>query len=347
MFRFTTSLLFTFTLFLVGCQPANPENVSENTPEQESGTPAYAIALHGGAGTITRDRMTPELETEYRTMLNAALDIGEGILQAGGSSLDAVVATIEHLENSPLFNAGIGAVFTHDGRNELDASIMDGRDRNAGAVGGVSIVKNPIKAARAVMENSPHVLLTGIGADGFAILQGLDTVPNTYFFTQKRWDGLQEVLEAEEKSLGAIDFPDSKYGTVGCAALDLNGNLAAGTSTGGMTNKRYNRIGDSPIIGAGTYADNKAAAISCTGHGEYFIRNVVAYDVVARMLYQNKSLQEAAGELVYEVLPASGGTGGLISVDRFGNVAMPFNTEGMYRGYAKAGERVVAIFKDE
>lgn len=334
-----------FCSLILSCNQTEAPSASANVDPTEQ-EPTYSIAIHGGAGTITPDRMTPELEAEYRKTLNAALDIGEGILKEGGSSLDAVVATIEFMENSPLFNAGKGAVFTHDGRNELDASIMDGRDRNAGAVGGVTIIQNPIKAARAVMEHSPHVMLTGTGAEAFALQQGLDTVSNAYFYTEKRWNSLQRILEAEKKKTGSLAFPDSKFGTVGCAALDLNGNLAAGTSTGGMTNKRFNRIGDSPIIGAGTYADNKAAAISSTGHGEYFIRNVVAFDIVARMLYQEKSLEAASGEVIMDVLPAAGGDGGIIAVDKDGNVAMPFNTAGMYRGYSKkGGERYVGIFK--
>lgn len=330
--------------FLLKCTPkAETTNVEPSTQERAE----YAIAIHGGAGTITRENMTPETEEQYLAALNAALDIGEEVLKNGGSSMDAVEQTIIFMENSPLFNAGKGAVFTNSGRNELDASFMDGATRNAGAVGGVTIVKNPIRAARAVMEKSEHVMLTGTGAEQFAIEQGLDTVSNDYFFTQRRWDALQRVKAAEDKSSGTLlEFPDRKFGTVGCAALDKNGNLAAGTSTGGMTNKRYNRIGDSPIIGAGTYALNNTCAISSTGHGEYFIRFAVAYDISAMMEYKGMSLQGAADFVINKKLKEAGGSGGIISVDKYGNVAMPFNTAGMYRGYAKPGERVTKIYKD-
>lgn len=332
---------------LIGCTPAEPTDEAQSTGKTPQERAEYAIAIHGGAGTITKANMTPEQEQEYLTALNAALDIGENILKNGGSSMDAVEQTIIYLENSPLFNAGKGAVFTNSGRNELDASFMDGATRNAGAVGGVTIVKNPITAARAVLEKSEHVMLTGTGAEQFAIEQGLDTVSNDYFFTQGRWDALQRIKAAEDKSSGSLlDYPDRKFGTVGCAALDKNGNLAAGTSTGGMTNKRYNRIGDSPIIGAGTYASNETCAVSSTGHGEYFIRYAVAYDISALMEYKGRDLQSAADFVINKKLKEAGGTGGIISVDKYGNVAMPFNTSGMYRGYAKPGERVTRIYED-
>lgn len=308
----------------------------------------YAIVIHGGAGTIKRENMTPEREAEYRAIMNRALDVGEEILKNGGTSLEAVEKTIMIMEDSPLFNAGKGAVFTHEGRNELDASVMNGADRNAGAVGGVTIVKSPIQAAIAVMNESPHVMLTGEGAEEFAMEQGLDTVDNKYFYTQRRWDSLQKILQEENQSTGYMEkYPDYKFGTVGCVALDKEGNIVAGTSTGGMTNKRYNRIGDSPIIGAGTYADNSTCGVSCTGHGEFFIRWAVAYDVSAIMAYKGKSLEEAANEVVNEKLLEVGGSGGLVSLDKYGNIAMPFNTEGMYRAYAKPNERVVQIYKDE
>lgn len=309
--------------------------------------PDYALVIHGGAGTILREHLTPEKEAEYTAALNAALDIGEAILKGGGNSLDAVEQTIMFLEDSPLFNAGKGAVFTHDGKNELDASLMDGATRNAGAIGGVTTVKNPIRAARAVMEQSEHVMLTGEGAEAFAREQGLEIVPPEYFFTQNRWDALQRALQAEDKKSGArFPNPDYKYGTVGCVALDKQGNIVAGTSTGGMTNKRYNRIGDAPIIGAGTYANNATCGVSCTGHGEYFIRYAVAYDVNALMEYKEMSLQEATNYIIQEKLKAAGGSGGLVALDKEGNVAMPFNTPGMYRGYAKPGERKVGIFEE-
>ena len=268
-------------------------------------------------------------------------------MKNGGSSLDAITKTIMHLENSPHFNAGKGAVFTNAGTNELDASIMDGRSQNAGAVGGVSIIKNPITAARAVMEISDHVMLSGEGADQFAKEQGLELVDNKYFHTESRWKALQRALERERNSQGMIDKnPSTYFGTVGAAALDKNGNLAAGTSTGGMTNKRYNRIGDSPIIGAGTYANNNTCAISSTGHGEYFIRYAVAYDISAMMEYGGTSFQHAADHVINTKLKENGGTGGVIGLDKWGNVAMPFNTAGMYRGYVKAdGKREVLIYK--
>lgn len=334
------------TVILLGaCQQTSPKN-------EQTARPAYSIAIHGGAGALSRAEMTPEKEARYRAALDSALRIGESVLQNGGSALDAVTQTVTWLEDCPLFNAGRGAVFTHEGRNELDASIMDGRDQKAGAVGGVATVKNPVKLARAVMEKSPHVLLTGRGAEQFALENGVDTVGPAWFFTQERWDYLQQVL-AEEKAkgkTGALEkddvFRDSKFGTVGCVALDREGNLAAATSTGGMTNKRWNRLGDSPIIGAGTYADNNVCAVSCTGHGEYFIRYAVAHDVWALLSYKGLSLSEATNLVVHKKLVEKGGEGGLIAIDKFGNVALPFNSEGMYRGYAKPGERKVMIYKE-
>ena len=331
-------------MFIWGCAPVADEPQEDVLQEKAD----YAIVIHGGAGTIKRDRMTPEQDSAYRTTLNAALDIGENILKNGGSSADAIEQTIRFMEDSPLFNAGKGAVFTHSGVNELDASFMDGKTRNAGAIGGVKIVRNPITLARTVMEKSEHVLLTGKGAEQFALDQGMDTVSNRYFFTQRRWDALQRILDKEEKSIGAVlDAPDYKFGTVGCVALDRAGNLAAGTSTGGMTNKKYNRIGDSPIIAAGTYANNETCAVSCTGHGEFFIRYVVAYDVSAMMEYGGLSLAAAGKAIINEKLVEAGGSGGLISVDKYGNVAMPFNSEGMYRGYARPDGRSVMIYGDE
>jgi beta-aspartyl-peptidase (threonine type) len=310
--------------------------------------PAYSIAIHGGAGTILRSQLSPEQDSLYRAALHAALDIGEGILAKGGTALDAVEATLVYLEEHPLFNAGRGAVLTHEGYAELDASIMDGRNRQAGAVGGVQIVRSPIRLARAVMERSPHVFLTGRGAEQFALEMGLDTVPNTYFHTPARQRGLERAKAAEQSGgYLAPEETDYKFGTVGCVALDQHGNLAAGTSTGGMTNKRWNRIGDAPIIGAGTFADNATCAVSCTGHGEYFIREAVAYDVSARMRYLGEDVETATRAIIHGTLKARGGSGGLIAVDRDGNISMPFNTEGMYRGYARAGERMVAIYEEE
>ncbi len=325
---------------------AATEDTSEETVEQEAAE--YAIVIHGGAGTITREDLTPAQDSAYRAALNAALDIGEKILQEGGSALDAVENTIHYLEESPLFNAGHGAVFTNEGRNELDASIMHGAERLAGAVGGVTNVKHPISAARSVMEDSPHVLLTGKGAEQFATEQGLEIVDPSYFYTERRWNALQAAIQREEEMGEAqveLDH-DEKKGTVGCVALDKDGNIVAGTSTGGMTNKRWNRLGDSPIIGAGTFADNATCGVSCTGHGEFFIRWAVAYDVSALMAYKGISLEEAATEVVNNKLVEVGGSGGLVALDRYGNVSMPFNSEGMYRGYARPGERVVAIYKE-
>jgi len=336
------------------------ENKSQTAENQKSVTqkPDYAIAIHGGAGALRREEMTPEKEAAYRAALDSALTVGETILKNGGTALDAVEQTVTWLENCPLFNAGRGAVFTHEGKNELDASIMDGTTQKAGAVGGVTTVKNPIQLARAVMDKSPHVFLAGRGAEQFAAENGLELVDPKWFFTEERWKTLQEMLKEEkEKSgqRGQLEFPenqrfqkniDGKFGTVGCAALDKNGNLAAGTSTGGMTNKRWNRIGDSPVIGAGTYASNDACAVSCTGHGEYFIRYAVAHDVWALMAYKGLSLVEAADFVVNKKLVEKGGEGGLIAVDKDGNVALPFNSAGMYRGWAKPGERAVAIYRE-
>ncbi|NUQ25334.1 MAG: isoaspartyl peptidase/L-asparaginase [Saprospiraceae bacterium] len=334
----STSKLAIFTaLFAFACSRPGAEQQKKHE---------YAIVIHGGAGTILREEMSPEKEAAYKAALNAALDIGEKILRDGGSAMDAVEQTIRSLEDNPLFNAGKGAVFNHEGKNELDASFMDGVTRNAGAVGGVTIVKNPITLARAVMEQSPHVMLTGRGAEAFAIENGIDTVAPSYFFTQERWDALQRAIAVEkQKESGKPAKSNHKMGTVGCVVRDKQGNLAAGTSTGGMTNKRWNRLGDSPVIGAGTFADNNTCAISCTGHGEFFIRYVVAYDVAALMEYKNLSLEDAANTVVMDKLVKAGGEGGLIAVDKNGNVAMPFNSEGMYRGYSRPGERVVEIYK--
>jgi beta-aspartyl-peptidase (threonine type) len=300
----------------------------------------WTLVLHGGAGTILRQDLDTETEAAYRSDLQAALDVGAEILASGGSSLDAVEATIRFLEDSPLFNAGKGAVFTEAGVNEMDASIMDGRDRNAGAVAGVTTVRNPISAARAVMEKSPHVMLAREGAEAFAAAQGLVLEDPAYFRTERRW---QAYLEAKAKR--DADTADRKHGTVGCVALDQQGNLTAGTSTGGMTLKMWGRIGDAPVIGAGTYADNATCGVSATGHGEYFIRNVVAYDIAALMKYKGLSLQAAAEEVVLGKLVAQQATGGIVALDAAGNVAMVFNTPGMYRGFRDAtGETEVAIF---
>ena len=296
----------------------------------------WAIVIHGGAGGMTKENLTPDLDKEYRASLQVALTAGKKILSEGGSALDAVEQTIRTMEDNPLFNAGKGAVFTHEGRNELDAAIMDGSNLGAGAVAGVTDIKNPISAARKVMINSPHVMLSGAGASQFAKEQGLEIVAPSYFYTNKRFNELQELLKKE------------KFGTVGCCALDKNGNLAAGTSTGGMANKRYNRIGDSPIIGAGTYANNNTCAVSGTGHGEYFIRWTVAHDISALMEYKGLNLKEASELVVNDKLVKAGGSGGVICVDKSGNISMPFNSSGMFRGFATAdGKEGIFIYKDE
>lgn len=278
--------------------------------------------------------MTPQKEEIYRNKLAQALSAGYDVLVAGGTSLEAVVASIVILEDSPLFNAGRGAVFSSDGKNELDASVMTGEDLNAGAVAGITTVKNPILAAREVLENSPHVMMAGKGAEEFAKERGLVIVDPSYFFTQERYDQLIEEQE-KEKSEGSIDKNlDDRYGTVGAVALDRYGNIAAGTSTGGMTNKKFGRIGDSPIIAAGTYADNSSCGVSSTGQGEFFIRTAAAYDVAARMKYKDLTLQEAAQQVI-DKIGNLGGMGGLIALDRKGEIAMPFNSAGMYRGYIR------------
>lgn len=314
---------------------------------------AQVIVIHGGAGTIKKENLSPELQKEYENKLKEALEAGYKILKNGGTSLDAVEATIKILEDSPLFNAGKGAVFTNKEKNELDASIMDGKTNQAGAVAGVTNVKNPISAARKVMENSKHVMMARDGAEEFAKAQGLEIVDSKYFYTERRYQSILKAKKKEknkQKDQGNVsdEQGDYKFGTVGCVALDKNGNLAAGTSTGGMTNKKYGRVGDSPIIGAGTYANNKTCAVSATGHGEYFIRNVVAYDISALMEYKNLSVQEAANEVINNKLMSIGGSGGVIALDSEGNIAMPFNTAGMYRGYIdKEGNLVVKIFSNE
>lgn len=307
----------------------------------------YAIAIHGGAGTITRASMTPEKEAEYTQALADAIAAGEAVLQANGTALDAVEAAIKSLEDCPLFNAGKGSVFTNQGKNEMDASIMTGQDLKAGAVAGVQNIKNPISLARAVMEQSEHVMLAGTGAMEFAEKTGAAFAPDEYFFVPMRFEQLQKAKESDSMVLDHTeDDTEKKFGTVGCVALDVHGNLAAGTSTGGMTNKKYGRVGDSPIIGSGTYANNATCAISCTGHGEYFIRAVVAYDISCLMEYKGLSLKEACAVVVNDKLVKLGGEGGLIAIDAQGNIDLPFNSEGMYRASKKSGEELfVGIYK--
>ncbi len=328
-------------------------------PARDTLSNKYVLVIHGGAGTILKSQMTPEREKAYTDALDKALQIGNDILKKGGTALDAVEAVVRSMEDDPLFNAGKGAVFTNEGKNELDASIMNGKTLAAGAVASVTTIRNPITAARAVMEKSPHVMMAGKGAEKFATEQGLEIVDPSYFHTESRWRGLQKAKMEDSvkqrqadslKNKTGIKQPenrDDKYGTVGAVALDRHGNLAAATSTGGMSNKKFGRIGDSPIIGAGTYADNKTAAISGTGWGEYFIRLVMAKSISDMMEFGKMKLKDAANEMVMKRLLALGGDGGLIAVDKNGNVAMPFCTEGMYRGYIKStGEKVIKIYKE-
>jgi beta-aspartyl-peptidase (threonine type) len=310
----------------------------------------YALAIHGGAGTILKSTMTPEKELAYKNGLQDAIEAGESILKSGGSAFDAVETAIIKLENNPLFNAGKGAVFTNNGTHEMDASIMNGKDLMAGAVAGVQGVKNPIALARAVMEQSEHVLLTGNGAMDFAKKVNAQFENEDYFFVQLRYDQLQQAKQSNSMILDhtedKIEHGEKKFGTVGCVALDLNGNLAAGTSTGGMTNKKFGRVGDSSIIGAGTYANNNTCAISCTGHGELFIRSVVAYDISCLMEYKNLSLKEACDIVVMDKLVKIGGEGGLIALDAKGNIVLPFNSDGMYRASKKQNEDIfIGIYK--
>jgi beta-aspartyl-peptidase (threonine type) len=313
----------------------------------------FCIVIHGGAGTILKENMSDSLEAEYYRVLDLAVSKGYEILKNGGTSLDAVTQTIMILEDSPLFNAGKGAVFTNEGKNELDASIMDGKSNAAGAVASVTRVKNPITLARAIMEVSEHVMMVGPGAEKFAEQNGIELVDPSYFFTEKRWEGLQKAKELEKIELdhaAAINYDalikNQKFGTVGCVALDKKGNIAAGTSTGGMTNKRYGRVGDAPIIGAGTYADNATCGVSATGWGEFFIRNVVAYDIAAQMEYKKVSLAEAAKETIQKKVPEMGGNGGIIAIDKDGNIVMEFNTAGMYRAAIDVnGKKTIGIYK--
>lgn len=326
------------------------QNVSENDSAK------YVLVIHGGAGTLLPEKMSAETEKAYRQKLEEALQAGYNSLKNNQSSVDAVIAAIQVMEDSPLFNAGKGAVMTHEGKNELDASIMDGETRNAGAVAGVSTIKSPIRAARAVMEKSGHVMLSGKGAEEFAAQQGLEIVSPDYFWTERRWENLQKTLKRDsnrdeldhdEKQTSlkpVMDELDNKFGTVGAVARDKKGNLAAGTSTGGMNNKRFGRIGDSPIIGAGNYA-NDQVAISCTGWGEFYIRTVAAYNTASQMKHLHLDVQQASQNVIDEIGDL-GGTGGMIAIGKDGNIAMPFNTAGMYRGTVDENGKIkVEIFK--
>ncbi|MCC7299066.1 MAG: isoaspartyl peptidase/L-asparaginase [Bacteroidia bacterium] len=302
----------------------------------------FSLAIHGGAGTITRNLLTPAKEAAYLSGLSHAISAGKSILSAGGSALDAVETAVIALENNPLFNAGKGAVFNHQGGHEMDASIMDGSNLMAGAVTCVQSLKNPVQAARWVMERSEHVLLSGAGAEKFAMEHGAVAESNDYFYDQFRFEQWQEAVASNSIQL---DHSEKKFGTVGAVAMDSAGNLAAATSTGGMTNKKWGRIGDTPVIGSGTYANNHTCAISCTGHGEFFLRAVVAYDISCLMEYKGLTLKQACDLVVMEKLVKMGGEGGLIAVDHQGHIELPFNSEGMYRGWANNSNEEVLIYK--
>jgi len=323
----------------------------EGTPQLQSPqNPRIGFVIHGGAGVIPRGSLSPEREAEYKKKLEEAVIAGYRALQDGKSALDAVEIATRILEDSPLFNAGKGAVFTADGTNELDASIMDGKTLGAGAVAGVRRVKNPISLARAVMEKSPHVMLIGEGAEKFAATQSIELVDPSYFFTQPRWDSLQRIKREEaasQPSSSVAKLPENRFGTVGAVALDRDGNLAAATSTGGMTNKKWGRVGDAPIIGAGTYANNGSCAVSATGWGEYFIRLGVAKEICSIVEYRALPVQQAADLVIKKKLQDLGGDGGVIVLDKFGNIGISFNSEGMYRAYIGVdGKPVVEIYKD-
>jgi beta-aspartyl-peptidase (threonine type) len=340
---FLPSILFFLFILIVSGRVFSQEN--------PSGHP-FRLVVHGGAGTISKSSMGPEIERQYRDELTRAITTGYEILKNSGTSMDAVEAVIKILEDSPLFNAGKGAVFTHEGTNELDAAIMDGKTLKAGAVAAVKHIKNPISLARIVMEQSPHVMLVGDGAEAFAKEHGMELVPQKYFYTERRWKQLQEAKTEEQRGKDSLQrpgnvSPDStqkKHGTVGCVALDKMGNLAAGTSTGGLTNKRFGRVGDTPIIGAGTYANNRTCAVSATGTGEFFVRSVAAYDISSMMEYAGMSLKQASETLIVKV-GKLGGDGGVIAIDKDGNIAMPFNTSRMYRAYIDdEGKAIVKMY---
>ena len=336
------------------CNSNKDSSSAENTLLEKQNE--FAIIIHGGAGTILKGNLSKEKEKAYRNKLEEAIRIGYAILKEGGTSQEAVVKTIQVMEESPLFNAGKGAVFTHEETNELDASFMDGESLNAGAVAGVKNVKSPIELAVKIMTDSDHVMLSGEGASIFAKEKGLEMVDPAYFYTERRFKSLQRIKNKAKTELDNndkkatfydTDIKNSKFGTVGCVALDKNGNISAGTSTGGMTNKRWGRIGDAPIIGSGTYANNKTCGVSSTGWGEYFIRSQVAYDISAQMEYQKKTLKEATKDVIQNKLTKLGGTGGVVALDKNGNMSFEFNTAGMYRASMNdAGELVVKIYKE-
>jgi beta-aspartyl-peptidase (threonine type) len=347
-------LVSLFLLIVIGLLPLSVFSQTSGKALQGPQNPRLGFMIHGGAGVIRKGSLTPEREKQYREKLEEALMAGYKALQDGKSSLDAVEIALRMMEDSPLFNAGKGAVFNHDGKNELDSSIMDGKTLAAGAVAGLHHVKNPITLARAVMEKSPHVMMVGDGAEKFAAEQGIELVDEKYFWTEPRWNELQRILQQEKDktagkkvSVNYAEIPYNKFGTVGAVALDKDGNLAAGTSTGGMTNKKYGRVGDSPIIGAGTYANNNSCAVSGTGWGEFFIRLGVARDICSLMEYKSLPIQQAADLVIHQKLQNAGGDGGVIVMDRLGNIGISFNTEGMYRAYVNSeGKPVIEIYKD-
>ncbi len=306
----------------------------------------FSIAIHGGAGTLVKGLMTPELEAQYKATLEFARNEGYNILEKGGSAVDAIETAVKLLEDSPLFNAGKGSVFTAEGTHEMDAAIMDGSNLKAGGVSLITGIKNPVSLARDIMDKSYHVFLAGEGAMQFALSNGHKVLDPDYFYDEVRYQQWQGIKDSDGFQLDHSVKKDGKFGTVGAVACDKSGNVAAATSTGGMTNKKWGRVGDSPMIGAGTYANNKTCAISCTGNGEYFIRGVVAYDVACLMEFKNLSVQDAANEVIHKRILAIGGEGGLIAIDSKGNIAMPFNTEGMYRALKTSkGEEAIAIYK--
>ena len=347
-------LILSFLIVLLGCK--NETTLSSEEKRDATKQNEFAIIIHGGAGTILKKNMSDEKEVEYKAKLEEAIKVGHAILKNGGTSQDAVLRTIQVMEESPLFNAGKGAVFTHEETNELDASFMDGKTLNAGAVAGVKNVKSPIELAIKIMTDSDHVMLSGKGASIFAKEKGLEIVDPSYFYTESRFKSLQRIknsvkteLDYDDKKAAFYDadIKNSKFGTVGCVALDKNGNISAGTSTGGMTNKRWGRIGDAPIIGSGTYANNKTCGVSSTGWGEYFIRGQIAYDISAQMEYQQKTLKEATSDVIQNKLTKLGGTGGVVALDENGNMSFEFNTAGMYRASMNdKGELVVKIYKE-
>lgn len=359
MKKILSFLLIALFIILPEMSSAQKGNFGELKQLQSPQSPKLGFMIHGGAGVIRRGDLSPEKEKAYRDKLEEAVLAGYKALQEGKTSLDAAQIAINMLEDSPLFNAGKGAVFTADGKNELDAAVMDGKTLKAGAVAGLHHVKNPINLARAVMEKSPHVMMIGNGAEQFAKEQKIELVPEKYFFTQERWDSLQKIIKQEQEKEKAMkdgkkvsgvnlrEEPYNKFGTVGAVALDKDGNLAAGTSTGGMTYKKYGRVGDVPIIGAGTYANNATCAVSATGWGEYFIRLGVAKDISALMEYRALPIQQAADIVIKQKLQNLGGDGGIIAIDKFGNMAISFNSEGMYRAYInEEGKPVIEIYKN-